>query len=195
MFVLVLGLILFLGIHSVRIIAPDFRQNRLATMGEGKWKGLYSLGSMAGLVLLIWGYGMARADPVVFWVAPAWASHVVALLMIPALILFVASQLPAGRIKAATKHPQLLSVKIWATAHLLVNGDLASVLLFGGFLAWAVADRISEKRRFLRGETKNPVAGPVKWDVIAVVAGLAVYVAFVLKLHVWLFGVMPIIIP
>ena len=193
MLVLIIGLILFLGVHSVRIVAPDFRRSRLAAMGEGKWKGLYSLISLVGFVLLIWGYGIARQDPVVFWLAPTWAGHLVALLMVPALILFVASQLPAGRIKAATKHPQLLAVKIWATAHLIVNGDLASLLLFGSFLAWAVVDRISEKRRFLRGETKNPVAGPLKWDVIAVVGGLVVYLAFVLKLHVWLFGVLPII--
>ena len=113
--------------------------------------------------------------------------------MLPVMILLVASQVPAGRIKAAVKHPMLLGVKIWALAHLLVNGDLASVLLFGGFLAWAVVDRISEKKRLLAGLTRNPEAGPLKWDIIAVVGGLVLYVLFVVVLHKLLIGVPPII--
>lgn len=190
---LIVGLVLFLGIHSVRIVAPDYRQAQIEARGLNAWKGVYSLVSIIGFVILVWGYGIARQDPVVFWVAPAWMSHVVALLMLPAIILLVASQVPAGRIKAAVKHPMLLGVKIWALAHLLVNGDLASVLLFGGFLAWAVVDRISEKKRLQAGLTTNPVAGPVKWDIIAVVGGVIAYLAFVLKLHEWLIGVPPIV--
>ena len=190
---LIVGLVLFLGIHSVRIAAPAFRQAQIDARGLNAWKGIYSLAAIIGFILLVWGYGIARQDPVVFWVAPAWMSHVVALLMLPAMILLVASQLPAGRIKAAVKHPMLLAVKIWALAHLLVNGDLASVLLFGGFLAWAVVDRISEKKRLRAGITTNPVAGPLKWDIIALVAGLVVYVLFVAGLHKWLMGVPPII--
>jgi uncharacterized membrane protein len=190
---LIVGLVLFLGIHSVRIVAPEFRQSQIDKRGLNAWKGIYTLISILGFVILVWGYGIARQDPVVFWVAPAWMSHVVALLMLPVMILLVASQVPAGRIKAAVKHPMLLGVKIWALAHLLVNVDLASVLLFGGFLAWAVVDRISEKKRLLAGITRNPVAGPLKWDIIAVVGGLVVYVLFVTVLHKLLIGVPPII--
>jgi uncharacterized membrane protein len=190
---LIVGLVLFLGIHSVRIVAPEFRQSQIDKRGLNAWKGIYTLISILGFVILVWGYGIARQDPVVFWVAPAWMSHVVALLMLPVMILLVASQVPAGRIKAAVKHPMLLGVKIWALAHLLVNVDLASVLLFGGFLAWAVVDRISEKKRLLAGITRNPVAGPLKWDIIVVVGGLVVYVLFVTVLHKLLIGVPPII--
>lgn len=190
---LIVGLVLFLGIHSVRIAAPAFRQAQIDQRGLNTWKGIYAVIAIIGLVILIWGYGVARLDPVVFWVVPAWMSHVVALGMIPAMILLVASQVPAGRIKAAVKHPMLLAVKIWALLHLLVNGDLASLLLFGGFLVWAVIDRISEKRRLRAGITSNPVAGPVKWDVIGVVGGLVLYVLFVGGLHKWLIGVSPII--
>lgn len=190
---LIIGLVVFLGVHSVRIAAPGFRHAQIDARGLNTWKGIYSLLSIAGFVILVWGYGMARQDPVVFWIAPSWMSHVVALLMIPVMILLVAAQVPAGRIKAAVKHPTLLAVKIWALAHLLVNGDLASVILFGGFLAWAVVDRISEKKRLRAGLTTNPVAGPVKWDIIAVAGGLILYVLFILFLHKWLIGVPPII--
>lgn len=190
---LVIGLVLFLGVHSVRIVAPEYRQAQIDARGLNAWKGVYSLVSIAGFVVLIWGYGLARQDPVVFWVAPFWMSHVVALLMVFAMILLVASQLPAGRIKAAVKHPMLLSVKIWAFAHLLVNGDLASLLLFGGFLAWAVIDRISEKKRLRAGITSNPVAGPLKWDIVAIVGGIVLYLLFLTVLHKWLIGVPPIV--
>ena len=188
---LIIGLVLFLGVHSVRIFAPEFRKTQIDVRGLNAWKGIYSVVSLIGFVILVWGYGIARQDPVVFWVAPLWMSHLVALLMIPVMILLVASQAPAGRIKAAVKHPQLLAVKIWAVAHLLVNGDLASVVLFGAFLAWAVVDRISEKKRLRAGITSNPVAGPVKWDIISVVGGLVLYVLFVAFLHKWLIGVSP----
>lgn len=190
---LIVGLVLFLGIHSVRIVAPEFRAAQIDARGLNAWKGIYSLIAIAGFVILVWGYGVARQDQVVFWVAPSWMSHVVALLMLPAMIFLVASQVPAGHIKAAVKHPMLLSVKIWALAHLLVNGDLASILLFGGLLAWAVVDRISEKRRLRAGITSNPVAGPLKWDIIAVVGGLLLYLLFITVLHKWLIGVSPIL--
>lgn len=190
---LIVGLVVFLGVHSVRILAPEFRQSQIDRRGLNAWKAIYAVVSILGFIILVWGYGIARQDPVVFWVAPAWMSHVVALLMLPVMIFLVASQVPAGRIKAAVKHPMLLAVKIWAVAHLLVNGDLASVLLFGGFLAWAVVDRISEKKRLRAGLTSNPVAGPVKWDIISVVGGLVAYVLFVAVLHRLLIGVPPII--
>jgi uncharacterized membrane protein len=190
---LIVGLVLFLGVHSVRIVAPEFRQSQIEARGLNAWKGMYTAASLLGFLVLVWGYGQARLDPVVFWVAPAWVSHVVLLAMLFAMIFLVASQVPAGKIKAAVKHPMLLAVKIWALVHLLANGDLASLFLFGGFLAWAVVDRISEKKRLQAGLTSNPVAGPIKWDLVSVVGGLALYVAFVIWLHRWFFGVSPII--
>lgn len=190
---LIVGLVLFLGVHSVRIVAPEFRQSQIEARGLNAWKGMYTAVSLLGFLVLVWGYGQARLDPVVIWVAPAWVSHVVLLAMLFAMIFLVASQVPAGKIKAAVKHPMLLAVKIWALVHLLANGDLASLFLFGGFLAWAVVDRISEKKRLQAGLTSNPVAGPIKWDLVSVVGGLALYVAFVIWLHRWFFGVSPII--
>ena len=185
---LVLGLIIFLGVHSVRIFAPDWANAKQASMGEGPWKGIYSLKSVVGLGLIIWGYGLARNE-VMVWDPPFWMGHINALLMVFALILLAAYMLPAGKIKPAVKHPMIAAVKIWAFGHLLANGDLASIVLFGSFLAWAVADRISLKRR----GASVAAPGPVKWDIAAIVLGLVIYGLFVMKLHVWLFGVSPIL--
>ena len=134
---LVAGLVVFLGVHSVRMLAPGFRDRMIARLGEGAWKGLYSLISLAGLVLLIWGYGQARPDAAIIYEPPVWTRHIAMLLMLFSFILLVASQIPAGYIKKAVKHPMVLAVKIWAFAHLLANGDLASLILFLAFLAWA----------------------------------------------------------
>ncbi len=188
MFVLILGLILFLGIHSVRIVAPGWRDARFAAMGNG-WRGLYSLVSAVGLVLIVWGYSLAWPTSPVLYDPPLWTKHVAALLMVFALVALAVSQFPGGKLKKMLKHPMLLSVKIWAFAHLLANGELASILLFGGFLAWAVVDRISLKRR---GDMGPAVAGPVVWDVVAVGVGIVVYLLFVSGLHLWLFGVDPL---
>ena len=187
MFVLVLGLILFLGIHSVRIVAPGWRDARLAAMGNG-WRGLYSIVSTVGLVLVVWGYSLAWPGPVLY-TPPLWTRHVAALLMLVSLIALAVSQLPGGKLKKMLKHPMLLSVKVWAFAHLLANGELASILLFGGFLAWAVVNRISLKRR---GDMGPAVAGPVVWDAPAVALGTAFYQVFVFGLHLWLFGADPL---
>lgn len=188
MIYLIAGLVLFLGIHSVEIVSPAIRSNAVARIGEKPWKGIYSLLSIAGFVLLVWGYGVARQHPVLVYAPPVWTRHVTALLMLPVFPLLLAAYMP-GRIKAALKHPMLAAIKFWALAHLLSNGMLADVLLFGGFLAWAVADRISMKRRVAR---PVPGAPPSKInDVIAVVAGLALYVIFAMWLHVRLIGVAP----
>ena len=188
MFVLVLGLILFLGIHSVRIVAPGWRDERLAAMGNG-WRGLYSIVSAVGLVLIVWGYSLAWPTSPVLYDPPVWTKHVAALLMLFALIARSVIPLRCGKLKMMLKHPMLLSVKIWAFAHLLANGELASILLFGGFLAWAVVDRISLKRRGDFGPTST---GPVVWDVVAVGIGVAVYLLLVFGLHLWLFGADPL---
>jgi len=188
MLYLILGLVLFLGMHSVEIVPPGMRANAIARMGERPWKALYALISLVGFVLIIWGYGMARQEPVLLYAPPVWMRHLSALIMLPVFPLLLAAYLP-GRIKTALKHPMLAAVKFWALAHLLANGMLADVLLFGSFLAWAVADRISFKRRVVRPIRTAP---PGKMnDVIAVVGGLAIYVMFVMGLHARLFGVSP----
>ena len=189
MLYLILGLVLFLGMHSVEIFSSGLRANAVARMGERPWKGLYALISIVGFVLIIWGYSQARQAPIMLYAPPVWMRHLSALIMLPVFPLLLAAYLP-GRIKAALKHPMLAAVKFWALAHLLANGMLADVLLFGSFLAWAVADRISFKRRVAR---PIPGAPPSKAnDVIAVVAGLAIYAVFVLWLHARLFGVSPL---
>jgi len=189
MTLLVLGLVLFLGIHSVSIFAPAWRDGQVARRGEKPWKGVYSVASIIGFALLIYGYGLARQSPVVLYTPPTWMRHVALLLMLPAFPLLLAAYFP-GRIKAATQHPMLAAVKLWAFAHLLANGTLADVLLFGGFLAWAVADRISLKRRPARPVPGAP-PGPMN-DVIAIVGGLALYALFVAWAHQWLIGVSPL---
>ncbi len=192
MLVFVVGLALFLGIHSVSIVAPRWRLATVARLGEGPWKGFYSIVSAVGLVVLVVGYGMARREPVVLYTPPAALRHVALLLMLPVFPLFIAAYFP-GRISTLAKHPMLLSVKLWASAHLLANGTLADVVLFGAFLAWAVVDRISVKRRPAVEAHKVPgaPARPAN-DVIAVVAGLVVYVVFVFWAHRLLIGVSPL---
>jgi len=186
---LTIGLLIFLGVHSVSIAAPAWRDRTAARIGKGAWMGLYSVISIAGFVLLIWGYGLARQHPVLLYAPPVWTRYVAALLMLPVFPLLLAAYLP-GRIKTALKHPMLAAVKFWALAHLIANGMLADVLLFGGFLAWAVADRISYKWRAVRPIQTAP---PSKWnDLIAVVAGLALYVAFAFWLHLQWIGVSPL---
>ncbi|MDP3251913.1 MAG: NnrU family protein [Hydrogenophaga sp.] len=190
---LIVGLVLFLGVHSVSIVSPQGRHALAGRMGEGAFKGLYSLVSFVGLALMVWGYGLARQAPVVIYTPPAGLRHAALLLMLPVFVLLLAAYLP-GRIQRAAKHPMLLSVKLWATAHLLANGTVADVLLFGGFLAWAVVDRISVKRRAAAGLVRLAPAlpGSAANDAIALVLGLGIYVVFVLWAHAWLFGVRPL---
>lgn len=189
---LIVGLVLFLGVHSVSIVSPLGRQRLVQRTGEAGYKGLYTLVSFLGLGLIVWGYGLAREAPVLLYTLPTGFRHLAALLMLPVFVLLLAAYLP-GRIQRAAKHPMLLSVKLWALAHLLANGTLADVLLFGGFLVWAVADRISVKRRAAAGLMRNAPAlpGSAANDAIALVGGLALYAVIVLWLHGWLFGVSP----
>jgi uncharacterized membrane protein len=185
----VVGLVLFLGIHSVAIVAPAWRDAQ-AARNERAWKGLYSLVSIIGFVLLIYGYGIARQAPVVIWTPPAALRHVALLLMLPAFPLLLAAYLP-GRIKTAAKHPLLLAVKLWATAHLLANGTLVDMILFGAFLVWAVLDRVAVKKRAVPRAIPGAPPSPMN-DAIAVVGGLAIYAVFVLWAHRWLIGVSPL---
>ena len=184
-----IGLVVFLGIHSVSIFGPGWRDAQVAQRGEKAWKGLYTVASVVGFALMIYGYGLARATTSVLYTPPAFGRHVAMLLMLPAIVLLLAAYLP-GRISTAAKHPMLLAVKIWATAHLLANGTLVDVVLFGAFLAWAVADRISLQHRPVRAVPGAPPS-PVN-DAIALLGGLALYVALVLWGHKWLIGVSPI---
>jgi uncharacterized membrane protein len=185
MALLITGLAIFLGVHSISIVAPAARDRWAAAIGANAWRGIYSLLALVGLVLLIYGYGLARQAPTVVYVPPLWSRHAAMLLMLPVFPLLIAAYLP-GRIKSAVKHPMLAAVKTWALAHLLANGMLADVLLFGGFLLWAVADRISLKRRVPRPVRAGP---PSRWnDAIAVAGGLAIYAIFLCCLHRLLIG-------
>ena len=187
---LVLGLFLFLGTHSVRIFAESWRGGRIAKMGLKPWKGVYSVISIIGFVLIVWGYGVARGAPVVLYAPPVWTKHVAALLTIPAFILLAAAYVPGTRIKRAVGHPMVAGVKSWAFAHLLANGTLADVVLFGAFLVWSIADYIVARRRDRAAGTVY-VVGPVSRDIIAVVVGLVAWAAFAFWLHGAWIGVRP----
>jgi len=184
--VLLLGLVIFFGGHSVSIVNDPWRGRMVAKMGEWPWKGLYALVSLIGFVLIVWGYGLARHDPVVVYTPPGWLRPVAMVLLVPVFPLLLATYLP-GRIQAAAQHPMLVATKLWAVAHLLANGMLADVLLFGAFLVWAVLDRISMKHRTQRPVPSVPPSRVN--DLIAVAGGLALYAAFVLWLHGWLIGI------
>ncbi len=190
MLVLILGLVLFLGMHAVTM-KRDWRARLIERLGAGGYKGLYSAVAILGFGLLIYGYGLQRAAGyTVVWEPPVWTRHLALLLNLPIFILLAVGRRPSWLL-SRVKHPMLLAVKIWATAHLLANGDLGSLLLFGGFLAWAVMARISVKRRpeeIGRAAAMTDVAFGRR-DVIAIVAGLVLYVVFALWLHPLLIGV------
>lgn len=190
MLLLIAGLVLFLGTHAFTM-ARGPRAALIARLGEGPYKIGYSVASLLGLVLLGYGYGQYRADGMIaVWSPPVWTRHLALLLVLLAFISFVAAYLP-GRIKTRLKHPMLLGVKIWATAHLLANGDLGSMILFGAILAWAVMARISAKRRDEVKPHGGPVVAQAGWrnDALAVVIGIAAWFVFARVLHPWLIGV------
>lgn len=190
MLLLILGLVIFLGVHSVRIVADDWRSARIATMGPLAWKGVYSIVSLIGFVLIVWGYGAARGAPVLY-TPPTWLRHVAALLTIPAFVLLVAAYVPGTRIRRTVGHPMVLGVKLWALAHLLANGALADVLLFGSFLVWSVVNYAAARRRDRIAGTVYLI-GPVSCDVIAIVIGLVAWAVFAFWLHARLIGVQPL---
>lgn len=191
MLLLVAGLLLFLGVHSTRIVADGWRASMLRRLGEGPWKGLYSVVSIVGFALIVWGYGLARQNPVVLWGAPpVWVRHVAALLTLAAFVLLVAAYVPGNGIKAKLHHPMVLGVKVWAFAHLVANNTLADLLLFGGFLAWAVLDFRSARRRDAAAGTVY-AAGSGSRTAIAVVVGVLAWAAFAFWAHRVLIGVSP----
>ena len=190
MSVMILGLVLFLGVHSVRIVADGWRSATLARIGEGGWKGVYTALSLLGFGLIIWGFGLARQQPVVLWNPPVWTRHLAALLTLPAFIFLVAAYVPGNAIKARLKHPMVLGVKVWALAHLIANRTLADELLFGAFLLWAVLAFRSLRQRDLAAGVVYPAgrAGPT---VVAVVVGVLIWAGFAFWAHGLLIGVRP----
>jgi uncharacterized membrane protein len=186
---LVVGLLTFLGIHSIAIVAPGWRDSMVARLGALRWKRLYSVASLVAFVVLVHGCSVARQEPVVLYQPATWMRHLALLLMLPAFPLLLSTYFP-GRIKAAVKHPMLTATKTWALAHLLANGMLANVLLFGGFLTWAILDRISVGKRAV-GDVRAAPPGRYN-DVISVVGGLLLYGLFVGWAHARLFGVAPL---
>jgi uncharacterized membrane protein len=185
---LIVGLIVFFGLHSISILAPRWRARSIQRFGEGAWKGLYSLLSLAGFVLMLVGFAQARAGAPVLYVPPAALRYLTFLLMLPVFPLLLAAYLP-GSIQARARHPMLASIKLWATAHLLAIGTLPDVLLFGSFLVWAVCDRISLKHR---PPAPRRALALRHGDLLAVVVGLGLYALFVFRLHLWLIGVAPL---
>ncbi|MBY0410785.1 MAG: NnrU family protein [Burkholderiaceae bacterium] len=190
MFFLVLGLVLFLGAHSVRIVANGWRTQTVGRLGEGPWKGVYSLVSAVGLGLIVWGYGMARQQPVVLWVPPLGMRHAAALLMLIAFVLLAATYVPRNAIKARLHHPMVLSVKVWALAHLLCNGNLADVLLFGAFLLWAVFNFRAARQRD-RAQGTGYATGTAAGTGVTVLVGAIAWAAIAFWAHAALIGVAP----
>jgi len=190
MLVLIVGLLLFLGLHSVRIFAEDWRAQSRAQLGEGTWKGIYSLGSIVGFVLIVWGYSLARQQPILLWMPPVGMRHLASLLTLFSFVLLAAAYVPANGIKAKMHHPMVLAVKVWALSHLLSNGTLADVLLFGSFLLWAILNFRAARLRDAAAGTKYPV-GTTGGTVGTVVAGVVLWAVFAFWAHEALIGVNP----
>jgi uncharacterized membrane protein len=189
---LVLGLVLFLGLHSTRIFADGWRTRTMESFGEKEYKLLYSVLSIAGFVLLVWGYGLARQNPVILWnQPPVWTRHLASLLTLLSFVLLVAAYVPGNAIKAKLRHPMILGVKVWALAHLVANNTLADLLLFGSFLVWAVLDYRAARRRE-RTLATVMTQGPMSRTIITVVVGMLAWAVFAMWAHRVLIGVSPL---
>ena len=191
MLVLIVGLFLFLGVHSTRIFADGWRTGMVAKMGPLPWKGLYSVASIASFIIMVWGFRMARRDTLVLYSTPPWMVHVTALLMVLAMILFVATYIPRNWFKAKFHHPMVLSVKTWALAHLLTNGEAANVVLFVGFLIWAAMSFRAARQRDRANNAVYPPGNAIG-TTITIAAGLVAWSVFALLLHGPLIGVRPL---
>ena len=190
MTVLILGLLIFLGVHSLRIFADDWRSRQRARLGEMRWKGIYALVSLIGFVLICWGFVLARQQPVLLYVPPLALRHLNALFTLLAFVLVVAAYVPRNHLKAKFGHPMLLGVKLWAFGHLLATGMLRDVVLFGAFLLWAVVLFIVSRRRDRRTGTAY-AAGTLAGDAAVLVVGVVAWIVFAFWLHLWLIGVRP----
>jgi uncharacterized membrane protein len=191
MTMLILGLVLFLGVHSIRIVADGWRSAMIGRMGELPWKAVYALLSIAGFVLIVWGFGLARQQPVQLWMPPRGMRHLASLLTLISFVLIAAAYVPRNAIKARLHHPMVLGVKVWALAHLLANGNLAHVVLFGAFLVWAVLSFRAARARDRAAGTVYP-AGSTAGTLGAVVAGAALWAVFAFWAHGALIGIRPI---
>lgn len=190
MTLLLAGLLLFLGSHSLRMLAPGVREAGFRSLGPIGWRIAFSLVSIAGFLLLLYGYGQARSDPTLLWLAPTWSRHLASLLTLPAFVLVTAAYVPGNHYKAAIGHPMLAGVKLWALAHLLANGALHDVILFGSFLAWAVADFAISRRRD-RASGQRYAAGRWLATAACTVLGVGLWALFALLLHARWIGVAP----
>ncbi|MCC5857575.1 MAG: NnrU family protein [Ectothiorhodospiraceae bacterium] len=185
MLIMIIGLLIFLGAHSVRIVAEDWRTAQIQRMGELPWKAAYSLVSIFGLAIAIWGFGQMRLDPTWVWFPPVGLRHAVSLFMIPAFILLVAAYMPRNHIRAKLGHPMLLAVKLWALSHLLANGRLGDIIFFGAFLVWAVFCFRAARRRSPAPATEPSSMGST---IATVVIGLVAYYVFAMYLHIPITG-------
>ena len=190
MITLVVGLAVFLGVHSIGVLAPDWRAAKVARFGVHPWKRAFSVASIAGFVLIIVGYGAARMEPVVVFAAPPWARHVTALLAVVGFVLIAAAYVPGTHFKTALGHPMTAGVGLWAAGHLLANGQLHAVVLFGAFVVWSLVVFTTRRRRDREAGTTYP-PGSIARDAIATIVGIAVAIVFALFLHGPLIGVRP----
>lgn len=190
MTVLILGLVLFLGVHSARIVAEPARRRFIAQRGEGTWKGLYTVASVAGLALIVWGWGLARAQPVLVWNPPVGTRHAASLLVLLAFVVLAAAYVPGNPIKARLHHPMVLGVKVWALAHLISNGFLHEIVLFGAFLVWAVLSFRAARARDRADGVTYP-AGTAARGAVTVAVGIGLWALFAFWAHGFLFGVQP----
>lgn len=191
MAILILGLVLFLGVHSIRIVADGWRTATIGRIGELPWKAVYALLSIVGFVLIVWGFGLARQQPVQLWLPPRGMRHLASLLTLIAFILLAAAYVPRNAIKARLHHPMVLGVKVWALAHLLANGNVAHVVLFGAFLVWAVLSFRAARARDRVAHTVYP-AGTPAGTAITVVVGAAAWAVFAFWAHGLLIGIRPV---
>ena len=187
---LIAGLVLFLGVHSTRVFANSWRNQTVARMGEKPFKGVYALLSIAGFVLVVWGYGQARQQGVMLWNPPTAMRHIASLLTLIVFVLLAATYVPRNQIKAKLHHPMVLATKVWALAHLLANGSLAATVLFGSFRVWSVLLFAASRRRDRREQKAYP-AGTASMTAVTVAVGVVAWAVFAFWLHRVLIGVSP----
>ncbi|WP_377290192.1 NnrU family protein [Rhizobium sp. SG2393] len=193
MAILVLGIVIFLVTHLVPAFGPGLRDRVIANHGNGVWYGVHGAGSILGVLLIAYGFSESRLTTGMLYTPPTFLAHITLTLMLLACICLVAAFLPPGKIRAVLKFPGLVAIKIWAFSHLLANGETNSVLLFTTFLAWAVIVRIRKKRQVRAGLIAYPVFVSYRYDLMALIGGAVLYVLILLKLHLWLIGVSPIV--
>lgn len=184
------GLILLIGMHSIRLVAPDWRERLIARRGPSIWRALHTGVSLPAVALIVWGFSLASADPVWLWLPPPWTHHVTAALTVPAFVLLAAALLPGSRIAWRVGQPLAASVKLWAFGHLVANGTLAHVMLFGSLLAWAVVSYVVLRRRMLAPRLRT-TEGMAMRDLVVITSGLALWAVFAFRLHGILIGVRP----